>query len=136
VRFLYRCLTYLYVLPLTLAIHGLRLFGRREDQTRLGLGLPVADSQHDLIWLVASSVGEVNVAARVIARLKALSDRTVLLTVTTKTGRLHAERLDCGADVVVFQPFDLPRNVGRFLKQYAPVKVILIETELWPTLIE
>ena len=38
-KFLYRCLTYVYVLPLSIAVMIARLFGNRTQIERLGLGL-------------------------------------------------------------------------------------------------
>ncbi len=135
-RFLYRCFTYVYVIPLSVAAVILWLSGRRDEIERLGVGLKQPDRNRRLLWFVASSVGEVTIAAKIIARLKSSTDYAMLLTVTTKTGRLQAEKLNCGADVIAYQPFDTPLFVKRFLRVYLPAKVILIETELWPTLME
>ena len=133
-KFLYRCLTYVYVLPLSLAVMIARLFGNRTQIERLGLGLSAIKSDRPPLWLVASSVGEVTIAAKLIIRLKEVADQPVLLTVTTRTGRHHALQSGSHADVIAYHPLDIPKYVRRFLTTYNPSKIILLETELWPSL--
>ncbi len=135
-KFLYRCLTHLYVLPLSIAALFMRLFGDKTQVERLGLGLRTIRSDLRPLWLVASSVGEVTIAAKLIRRIKEAAGRPVLLTVTTKTGRRRAEQSASEADVVAYHPLDVPKYVRRFLTQYNPSKIVLLETELWPTLME
>jgi 3-deoxy-D-manno-octulosonic-acid transferase len=134
VTFLYRCLTYLYAVPVTIAIFIVRLIGKREQFERLGLGLTPINNTQRPFWFVASSVGEVVIAIKMIQRLKESTNAPVLLTVTTSTGRGRAGQSDCRADVVAFHPLDLPSSVRRFLNAYNPGKIILVETELWPSL--
>jgi 3-deoxy-D-manno-octulosonic-acid transferase len=133
-KFLYRCLTYVYVLPLSIAVMIARLFGNRTQIERLGLGLSAIKSDRRPLWLVASSVGEVTIAVKLIKRLKEVVDQPVLLTVTTKTGRHNALQSGSHADVVAYHPLDIPKYVRRFLTMYNPSKIILLETELWPSL--
>ena len=133
-KFLYRCLTYVYVLPLSLAVMIARLFGNRTQIERLGLGLTAIQSDRPPLWVVASSVGEVTIAVKLIKRLKEVADQPVLLTVTTKTGRHNALQSGSHADVVAYHPLDIPKYVRRFLTMYNPSKIILLETELWPSL--
>ncbi|MCX6831200.1 MAG: hypothetical protein NT028_03585 [candidate division Zixibacteria bacterium] len=133
-KFLYRCLTYVYVLPLSLAVMIARLFGNRTQIERLGLGLSAIKSDRRPLWLVASSVGEVTIAVKLIKRLKEVVDKPVLLTVTTKTGRHHALQSGSHTDVIAYHPLDIPKYARRFLTTYNPSKIILLETELWPSL--
>jgi 3-deoxy-D-manno-octulosonic-acid transferase len=133
-KFLYRCLTYVYVLPLSIVVMIARLFGNRTQIERLGLGLSAIKSDRRPLWLVASSVGEVTIAVKLIKRLKMVSDQPVLLTVTTKTGRHHALQSGSHADVIAYHPLDIPKYARRFLTTYNPSKIILLETELWPSL--
>jgi 3-deoxy-D-manno-octulosonic-acid transferase len=133
-KFLYCCLTYVYVLPLSIAAMISRLFGNRTQIERLGLGLTAIKSDRSPLWLVASSVGEVTIAVKLIKRLKEIANQPVLLTVTTKSGRHHALQSGSHADVVAYHPLDIPKYVRRFLATYNPNKIILLETELWPSL--
>ena len=133
-RFLYRCLTYVYVLPLSIAVMITRLFGNRTQIERLGLGPSAIKSDRRPLWFVASSVGEVTIAVKLIKRLKEVAAQPVLLTVTTKTGRHNALQSGSHADVIAYHPLDIPKYVRRFLTTYNPSKIILLETELWPSL--
>lgn len=133
-KFLYRYLTYVYVLPLSIVVMIARLFGNRTQIERLGLGLTAIKSNRPPLWLVASSVGEVTIAVKLIKRLKEVADQPVLLTVTTKTGRHNAMLSGSHADVIAYHPLDIPKYARRFLTTYNPSKIILLETELWPSL--
>jgi 3-deoxy-D-manno-octulosonic-acid transferase len=133
-KFLYRCLTYVYVLPLSIVVMITRLFGNRTQIERLGLGLSAIKSDCRPLWFVASSVGEVTIAVKLIKRLKEVAAQPVLLTVTTRTGRHNALQSGSHADVVAYHPLDIPKYVRRFLTIYNPTKIILLETELWPSL--
>lgn len=89
------------------------------------------------IWVHAVSVGEVGVAATLLAALAPRAEgRRLGLSVTTAAGRELAERL-VAPDVPVFAfPFDLAGPVERALTQVRPGLVLLTETELWPLYLE
>lgn len=135
-KFLYVCLTYCYVLPASLLALILRPFGRTYDVERLGLHLPHVDNSARPIWLVASSVGEVTIALKVIERLKQSVDSPLILSVTTSTGRTRALQAQARPDAVFFHPFDIAGHVSRTLKHFNPALIVLVETELWPVLME
>ncbi len=135
-RFLYVCLTCCYVVPLSFAIFAMRLLGRTPNLQRLGRALPKIAGDLKPIWLVASSVGEVTIALRLIERLKQSITAPVILSVTTSSGRARALQAQTTADAVIFQPFDLTRIVRRSFKHFRPKLIILIETELWPVMME
>ncbi len=134
-RFLYICFTWAYAAPLALVALFRGVFFHSQDRERLGFGLPKpVQGQEALYWLVASSVGEVVIALKLAARLKARSGAIVLLTVTTPTGRKHAESASECPDFVCYHPFDVSFAANRYLTHFKPRAVVLIETELWPTL--
>ena len=135
-KFLYVCLTYCYVIPAGLLALLLRPFGRRYDIERLGLNLPQLTTKVRPVWLVASSVGEVTIALKVIERLKQAIEAPVILSVTTPTGRARILQSAIQPDAVFFHPFDTTGNVRRTIEHFKPQMVILVETELWPTLME
>jgi 3-deoxy-D-manno-octulosonic-acid transferase len=88
------------------------------------------------IWIHAASVGEVVAARTLISALKArLPERKILLSTFTDTGNEMAQR-SAGADTVIFLPLDHPFFVRRALCKIEPSMVVVIETELWPNLLQ
>jgi 3-deoxy-D-manno-octulosonic-acid transferase len=88
------------------------------------------------VWIHAVSVGEVEVARRLLSELEANHPGDpVVLTVTTATG-LELARATLGdRATVVASPVDLPGPVARFLTAAAPRALVLVETELWPEML-
>ena len=138
---LYRTLTWA-ALPAGLLYHWYRSvsrgrrpafaerFGLLSQQTAAKLaGGPV-------IWLHAVSVGEVIAARTLVQALRQkYQGYRLLLSVTTETGRSVAER-DGLADAVIYFPFDITMAVRRLLHRFAPVLIVIMETEIWPVLTE
>jgi len=88
------------------------------------------------LWIHAVSLGETRAAAILLQRLRELRpDLRVLLTHGTATGRAEGERLLRAGDRQVWQPWDTPRAVRRFLNHFQPSAGILMETEVWPNLV-
>jgi len=58
----------------------------------------------------------------------------LLLTHGTATGRAEGAGLLREGDVQVWQPWDTPAAVARFLEHFRPRLGILLETEVWPNL--
>jgi 3-deoxy-D-manno-octulosonic-acid transferase len=87
------------------------------------------------VWLHAVSLGETRAAAILIVQLRErLPGMRLLLTHGTATGRAEGAKLLKPGDVQVWQPWDTPAAVGRFLRHFAPRAGILMETEVWPNL--
>ncbi|MDE2407115.1 MAG: lipid IV(A) 3-deoxy-D-manno-octulosonic acid transferase [Xanthomonadaceae bacterium] len=88
------------------------------------------------LWLHAVSVGEVNLAAPLVARLRAQRpDLQLVVTTITPTGSARARALWGDSVAHVYLPYDLPGAVGRFLDHFRPVLALIVETELWPNLL-
>jgi 3-deoxy-D-manno-octulosonic-acid transferase len=89
-------------------------------------------------WIHAVSVGEVGVATTLARALATrLGERRLLLTTTTPTGqeraRAAAEQPPLrGRTTVAYLPFDLGPAVRRFLDQFSPSLLVLVEGDLWP----
>ena len=105
---------------------------------RLALNGPVPGARPTIV-VHAVSVGETRAAEPVVdALLAAYPDCRILLTHMTPTGRAtgrglfahHGERV-----VQAYLPYDTASMTRRFLRQYRPRAVILMETEVWPNLI-
>ncbi len=89
-----------------------------------------------LVWVHAVSLGETRAAAILLAALRPrLPGMRLLLTHGTATGRAEGGRLLQAGDVQVWQPWDSPGAVRRFLAHWRPDVGVLMETEIWPNLI-
>jgi 3-deoxy-D-manno-octulosonic-acid transferase len=104
---------------------------------RLPKKLRAAMAGKNVVWVHAVSVGEVMAATQLIHELKAkLPGWVVAVSTTTETGqRLAQERL--GSESPVFYlPLDFASVVRRYLRVLRPKMLVLMESELWPRLID
>ena len=87
------------------------------------------------IWIHAVSVGEVLATGALIPALRdRYPDHPLWLSTTTQTGRAAASGLD-GVDGLFYFPFDLSPVVARVLDRVRPQLFVMVDTELWPTLL-
>lgn len=87
-------------------------------------------TQGGYVWIHAVSLGETRAAAVLLDTLRAANpDLRVLLTHGTATGRAQGEGLLREGDVQVWQPWDTPAVVKRFLAHFKPCVGIILETE-------
>ncbi len=117
---------------------------RRRWAERLGV-FSVTASQHwkqPPIWIHAVSVGETLAAVpRVKALQKQYPDYPLIITTTTPTGsaRVQATFAEAIKQKQVFHtyaPYDLPWAINGFLCRTKPRLLIIMETELWPNLLQ
>ncbi len=88
------------------------------------------------VWVHAVSLGETRAAASLIDALRiALPGMRLLLTHGTATGRVAGRALLQTGDVQVWQPWDTPAAVKRFLSHFQPRVGLLVETEVWPNMV-
>ena len=100
---------------------------------RLGRRLPAIPRSG--VWVQAVSVGEVAVARPLLAELRRRHPGLpLILSATTSTGLAMATGAQL-ADVTLPFPVDLPGPVRRLMDAAAPRLVLLVETELWPELL-
>jgi len=103
---------------------------------RFGRYTPAAELHSDWVWVHAVSLGETRAAEVLIKALRqTLPGMRLLLTHGTATGRAEGARLLQAGDVQVWQPWDTPAAVQRFLRHFKPRVGVLIETEVWPNLV-
>lgn len=89
------------------------------------------------VWLHAVSLGETRAAAVLVAALRErLPGMRLLLTHGTATGRAEGARLLRAGDLQVWQPWDTPGATDRFMAHFRPRVGVLMETEVWPWLVE
>jgi len=98
--------------------------------------LRAAVAGHQVVWVHAVSVGEVMAAAQLIRELRtALPGWVVAVSTTTATGQqLAKERLP--ESPVFYLPLDFASVVRRYLRVLRPSLLILMESELWPNLLD
>ena len=109
---------------------------RNNWHERLGYLPPWPAASPSPIWIQAVSVGEVQVARRLIPELHPLLPaQPFLMTTTTPAGRRLAQAALPPGTPVHFFPVDLPGVGGRALGRIRPRALVLIETEIWPNLL-
>lgn len=88
------------------------------------------------LWIHAVSLGETRAAAILLAELRRRRPGLrLLLTHGTATGRAEGQKLLQPGDLQVWQPWDTPGAVRRFLDHFRPAAGVLMETEVWPNLV-
>lgn len=83
-------------------------------------------------WFHAASAGEVAGLAPILELLHEGGSRALVVTTTTRAGREAARALPCVAWAQL-APLDAWPLVARFLRALKPRRLVLAETELWPT---
>ena len=115
--------------------------GRREPGYRLAwrerLGYGTTAVRPGAIWIHAVSLGETRAAAALAEAMRALQPGVrLLLTHGTATGREAGRSLLREGDHQCWLPYDTPGATRRFLQRHRPSVGVLMETEIWPNLIE
>jgi len=121
---------------------GLRLLirARRQpaylDHVAERFGFYSQKAIRPVIWIHAVSVGETRAAEPLIeALIERHPDKQILLTNMTPTGRQTSQELFGNRVLRCYLPYDLVPAVNRFLRHFSPVSALVMETELWPTLV-
>ncbi|MDO5531036.1 3-deoxy-D-manno-octulosonic acid transferase [Sutterella sp.] len=141
---IYRCVT---TVALPLASLYLMWRSRRQPayrdywDERFAWGTyPLRQDSRPRVWIHAVSVGETNAARPLLeAMLKAWPECDVVLTHMTPTGREAGKKLVRLAPERIHQcylPYDAPYAVEKFVRQTRPTLGVIMETEVWPNLIE
>lgn len=95
------------------------------------------DGAGQWVWVHAVSLGETRAAALLVHELRrSLPGMRLLLTHGTATGRAEGRKLLLPGDLQVWQPWDSRGAVHRFLRQFQPAVGVLMETEIWPNLVQ
>ena len=135
-RFIYTLLLYL-----SLPIAILKLIAKerkspfRKAKLKNQLGF-VTKTSGKVIWVHCVSVGEFNAARPLIDQiLDIYPEHKLAITTTTTTGAEAVRNHYQDRVIHYFFPFDLPFIVGPFVNKINPVACILLETEIWPNLI-
>ncbi len=122
------------VIPL-LALRD-RLVGKRRPPWSERFAWRLPDVGAGGLWIHAVSVGEVEVARRLIAELDwETVAGPIVVTSTTATGLALARKNLAERASVLATPIDLPGPVRRVFDAVRPKALILVETELWPEML-
>ena len=135
-RFIYTLLLYLS-LPIAILklITKERQSSFRKAKLKNQLGF-VTKTSGKVIWVHCVSVGEFNAARPLIDQiLNIYPEHKLAITTTTITGAGAVRNHYQDRVIHYFFPFDLPFIVGSFVNKINPVACILLETEIWPNLI-
>lgn len=90
-----------------------------------------------LIWVHAVSVGETRAAQPLIdGLLVKWPDHRILLTGMTPTGRETGTQVYGDRVMQAYLPYDYPAAVDRFFCHFSPAFGVLMETEIWPNLLQ
>jgi len=134
-------LIYTLLLYLSLPIAILKLIAKerkspfRKAKLKNQLGF-VTKTSGKVIWIHCVSVGEFNAARPLIDQILDIYPEHKLVITTTTITSAEAVRNHYQDRVIhYFFPFDLPFIVGPFVNKINPVACILLETEIWPNLI-
>src|SRR5260370_8899271 len=120
-----------------------KLFRRGGYRRKVGqrLGICSADVRRRLAeqrstWLHAVSVGEGGVALKLAGEVRSLQpDLRCVLTTTTTTGFSFAANNAADWIEVMYNPLDFWPIMRRAFSIVRPVRIVLIEAEIWPNLV-
>jgi 3-deoxy-D-manno-octulosonic-acid transferase len=97
---------------------------------------PLLSDKTPVIWIHAVSVGEVEATRPLIKTLFAeYPQHQIIVTTMTPTGSARVKLLYGETVAHCYLPYDVSFAVRRFLKQIHPQFGIIMETEIWPTLL-
>ena len=137
IRFVYALFMWLLV-PLVL----LKLFKRARlepayaRQIAERFGFYEMPAQAGAVWIHAVSLGETRAAMALVKALReANPGLRFVFSHGTATGRTEGLAMLQAGDTQVWQPWDTPQAVKRFLRHFQPRIGLLIDTEVWPNLI-
>lgn len=93
-------------------------------------------TSNKVIWLHASSVGEVQALKPLITRLLQNANCKIIVSTMTTTGQAQVKKIFDKKVLSIYKPYDLKVFISWCLKKIKPQMLIIMETELWPNLIK
>jgi len=137
-------LTYTALFYLLSPLYFLRLFWRGLSNKeylyrwneRLGFSNSLPSGDLPVIWIHAVSVGEVNASIPLLRALMSdFPNSEFIVTTTTPTGSSILLNKMGSRISHQYMPIDLPFCLNKFLDNWNPKALIILETEIWPNLI-
>src|SRR3989442_15536372 len=100
----------------------------RDVQARL--------ASHRCTWIHAVSVGEVAIALKLSSKLRQLDPEFFCVLTTTTTTGFHVANSEAGERMeVLYSPLDFWPIMRRAFAVIRPVRIVLVEAEIWPNLV-
>lgn len=132
-QLLYRSLTWIVLALLLVTLPLSRLVKPRFAKWFRMRFWPQPLGFQPVLWFHAVSLGEAQVALALLQRQDDAKRRHTLVTCATQAGYHYLQdRLDPGQ--VRYLPWDLPRCYGHLFRGATPPDLVVVETEIWPTL--
>jgi 3-deoxy-D-manno-octulosonic-acid transferase len=134
-------LIFLLIFPLVLGKLWWRGVQAKEYRLRrlerFGLFLRPEPALRRPIWVHAVSVGEVMAAEPIVKALQSkFPERDFVITTMTPTSSERIRQCFGNSVFHVYAPYDLPWLVNNFLRRIRPEFLMIMETELWPNMIQ
>ena len=92
-------------------------------------------SFNNTIWFHCASLGEYEVAKRLIQKLSIEHNGSIVVSFFSPSGLLHVDHQDELIDGFFYSPLDLPSHIVRFLAYIKPRMVVIQKNEIWPNLL-
>ena len=123
--------------PIVLCALLLKKRCRSGLSQRMGWVVPQGwDSQQNVLWIHAVSLGEVSAIVPFVKTLHQRYPATrIVVSTVTETGREAVQQRLTGIATHCFLPLDYPWIVNRFITALNPAGFLVVETELWPNLL-
>lgn len=130
-------------LILFLPAYAIKMLRRGNNLHKIGqrfaiysAGVKERLAQSPRTWIHAVSVGEVGIALKLAAKLKETDpDFACALTTTTTTGFAFAQRERHDWIEVMYNPLDFWPVMRRAFAVIQPLRIVLVEAEVWPNLV-
>ncbi len=129
---------FLWTFPLCFLLMAASFSRRKRLRERLALALPEPLPDNGNLWVHALSVGEVLSAVPLVEQLKiSFPHKEIVLSVTTRSGMaLAQEKFSGRVSRIITMPLDAWWCVRRVIHYVRPSVFILVETDLWPGLLD
>lgn len=119
------------------ALMALLVYGPRRALSHVGerfqISVPAAEKRR--LWFHAASVGEWQALRPLLKKFEEDQSVSLFVTVSTTDAEKMAKNQEPTVSVRMI-PMDLPVLMDQFIKNLNPHALILIETELWPHMLE
>ena len=138
--YLYKLLSFFF-LPIAPIFLKYRTLLNKEDPIRYKEKLSIINLKREdglLIWLHASSVGEIQSILPIIEDLINNEKVTKILvtTVTLSSSKVFLSKMGSQKKIIhQFFPLDIPIIINKFLDNWKPNLSIFVESEIWPNTI-